>query len=187
MQSARTVTHRYDANGRLASTTYPDRNVVTNTFTPRGEVVQIGLDGHSLATYSYTPVSRLASKSLENGTTTAYSYDAAHRLEELSHRRGNVALTSFTYTLDAAGNRVSKTQSGLTGETKAYSYDAVDQLIASQSTPAGGVSSARQVSYLYDAVGNRQGVKNRDRAIGMITSITTNWAGWRSARSTEIP
>jgi len=44
-EPARTVGYTYDAAGHLASTTYPDGNVVAQTYTPRGQIAGIGLDG----------------------------------------------------------------------------------------------------------------------------------------------
>jgi len=47
-QPARTVGYAYDAGGRLAATTYPEGNVVTQTYTPRGQIADIALDGGSV-------------------------------------------------------------------------------------------------------------------------------------------
>jgi len=51
-----TVGYAYDAGGRLAATTYPEGNVVTQTYTPRGQIADIALDGGSVASYEYNPV-----------------------------------------------------------------------------------------------------------------------------------
>ena len=152
-QPALTVGYAYDAAGRLASTTYPGGNVATQTYTPRGQIAGIGLDGGTVASYEYNPVGATTAKTYENGLSALYSYDAAQRLVGLEHRRGLDLLAKIDYTLDKVGNRKSKTQSVLNPLTENYNYDAVDQLIEAK------YGTARTVGYQYDAVGNRQWVR----------------------------
>ena len=157
-QPARTVGYAYDAGGRLAATTYPEGNVVTQTYTPRGQIADIALDGGSVASYQYNPVGATTAKSLENGLTALYSYDAAQRLVGLEHRKGLDLLAKIDYTLDSVGNRRSKTQSGINALAENYNYDAVDQLIEAK------YGTARTVGYQYDAAGNRQTVTDNGAA-----------------------
>jgi YD repeat-containing protein len=65
-QPARTVGYAYDAAGRLASTTYPGGNAVTQNYTPRGQIAGIDLDGVTEAWNEYLPVGATTSKNLEH-------------------------------------------------------------------------------------------------------------------------
>jgi RHS repeat-associated protein len=77
-----------------------------------------------------------------------YLWDQAGRLESIVYTKpaGDV-LSSFSYSHDAAGNRLSKTFAS--GGVESYGYDALNRL-TSASYPSG-----REVQYDYDPVGNR--------------------------------
>jgi RHS repeat-associated protein len=154
-QPARTVGYGYDAGGRLAATTYPDGNVVTQTYTPRGQIAGIALDGGSVASYEYNSVGATTAKTYENGLSALYRYDAAARLQAM---RGTVPVT---YSLNAVGQRTGRHDAAFGPES--YAYDAIDQVIGAN---YGGV---RSEGFAYDAMGNRQSAS--DTAAG-ITAYT---------------
>jgi RHS repeat-associated protein len=81
-----------------------------------------------------------------NGAGSTFTYDAANRLASVVNR-GKQVLTSFSYVLDATGNRTQMTD-GAGGVTN-YGYDALNRLTFW--TPPSGQTTA----YVYDAVGNR--------------------------------
>jgi YD repeat-containing protein len=64
-----------------------------------------------------------------NGITTNYSYDNLSRLLSVLHQAGVSTIDGASYTVDAAGNRTSKTDQRA-AVTSNYSYDALYELTA---------------------------------------------------------
>jgi RHS repeat-associated protein len=87
--------------------------------------------------------------------TTGFTYDNLDRVT-LKNRPGSETDVSYTY--DARGLQLSATFVGTT-DAVSNAYDGFGQL-SSTTTTMGGVS--RQVSYLYDANGNRQRITHPD-------------------------
>ncbi|MFZ0819220.1 MAG: RHS repeat-associated core domain-containing protein [Candidatus Acidiferrales bacterium] len=83
-----------------------------------------------------------------NGINTNYTYDSLSRLLSVLHQAGGSTIDGASYTVDATGNRTSKTDQ-LAGVTSNYSYDAIYEL--TQVTQA----ASQTESYTYDPVGNR--------------------------------
>jgi RHS repeat-associated protein len=85
-----------------------------------------------------------------NGLNTRYSYDNLNRLLNLSavHTPTSSTITNFTYTYDAAGNRLTK---ALPDYTETYKYDALYRLTQAERT---GSLTGMQ-TWSYDPVGNR--------------------------------
>ncbi|MDX9823069.1 MAG: RHS repeat-associated core domain-containing protein, partial [Syntrophales bacterium] len=95
--------------------------------------------------FAYDAGNRRTSRTYPNGTATAYAYDPNNRLTGMATTKSGATIASTTYTLDDAGNRITK--SG--GSTSwSYAYDAIYRL--RQATGSG-----RTETYTYDAVGNR--------------------------------
>jgi YD repeat-containing protein len=149
------VAYGYDPLGRLASVTMETR------------------DGQSLATpevteYVYDTMGNLDQVLQSNGVITDYAYDMMSRLESLTHYgpdatpgdlSDNPVLERFAYTVDAAGNRTSETQTDSGGHTNAYQwvYDAVGRMVREtlEPDPSAGSGLAYDASYALDLVGNR--------------------------------
>ncbi|MBI3560523.1 MAG: RHS repeat protein, partial [Gammaproteobacteria bacterium] len=103
---AETTTYGFDSNDRLTQVTYPDK-VTTYTF-----------DGNA---------NRLTEVTTVNNATTlnkTYAYNNRNQLTGVTDNLN--AANSVTYTFDANGNQVSKTQG--TAVTN-FGYDVKDQLI----------------------------------------------------------
>ena len=87
------------------------------------------LDGHGkITTYSYDTLSRIVDIGLLNSTGTTNSYDNDNRLAEMvttSDKDG--VLTSFQYTYDGEGNKLTMTEED--GGVTTYQYDAVYRLL----------------------------------------------------------
>jgi RHS repeat-associated protein len=141
-QDGYTLNYTYDAGGRLDTMTDASDSVVVD--------------------YDYDAAGRIDLKTLGNGVYTAYEYDPASQLLSLTNRRSDgEVISSFGYTYDWAGQRASMiTREG----TWSYGYDPLGQLTRVMH-PAG-----REVTYTYDAVGNRTRVK--DNAV--TTAYTAN-------------
>jgi RHS repeat-associated protein len=82
-----------------------------------------------------------------NGTWVAYAYDSLGRLLYLENSGSEGVMSSYAYTLDAAGNRTRVVEN--TGRTVEYGYDILNRLTSET------VNDGTSRSYVHDAVGNR--------------------------------
>ncbi len=100
-----------------------------------------------MTTYTYDAAGRQTGIAYANGATATYGYDNADRLLSLSHSHPTQgAIASFTYTLDAVGNR----RTMVDGDgTTTYTYDALNRL--TRVVYPGGET----VDYTYDPMGSR--------------------------------
>jgi RHS repeat-associated protein len=165
-------------DGNRATMTYPDGTVLSYAYTGRNQLLTIK-NGHPnpVVTYSYDKAGKRVSKTFDNGTKTTYAYDNAGRLLSLVNTNAAQAslLARFDYTLDAMGNRLSKTEVGTAVpavRSETYSYDAIDQL-----TGVGYVVNnlaMRNVSYQYDPVGNRQQVTDSGTGVSPVWYTANN-------------
>ncbi len=101
-----TVGYRYDALGNRAQLVYPGGQVVTYTYDGLNRVTQVTDWSGGLTRYAYDRAGRPLTTTLPNGVTTTYRYDAAGRLTNLTHTGRWWTVAAYTYTLDAAGNRL---------------------------------------------------------------------------------
>jgi YD repeat-containing protein len=102
------MSYTYDADNRLASVT----------------------DAVGTTNYGYDAVGNLSGVTYPNGVSTNYAYNPLNRLTNLQSTCGTAAsgcgpsgapIASYTYTLGAAGNRLSVVE--LSGRTVSYGYD----------------------------------------------------------------
>ncbi len=130
--------YAYDSDGNRVSMATPDGTNVYG-YDPLNRLISASHPAPSNLpilneNFSYDPVgNRLSDASITN-----YSYNAANEL---------VSNSSFTYSYDANGNLISKTDSA--GNKTSFSYDSENELIGA-SMPS-GVSAV----YKYDALGRR--------------------------------
>jgi RHS repeat-associated protein len=131
-----------------------------------GNRLSISLNGTLFLGYTYDDAGRLSTMTRGSGTYnffhdaagrraamrqpnnvwTGYTYDAVSRLLETRLTKGTIELDRSTYTLDALGNRLSKTTPEF---SESYTYDPLSRL----TQVARGATTTE--SYSYDAVGNR--------------------------------
>lgn len=98
--------------------------------------------------YAYDEVGRLTKKTLPNGVYTEYTYNNVNNLLTLTNKNsGGAAISSFAYTHDNVGNRLSMAASS---GTHTYTYDSTYRLTTSDH-PVG-----LDESFTYDKVGNRK-------------------------------
>ncbi len=143
------MSYTYDADNRLASVT----------------------DGAGLTTnYTYDAVGNLSSFAYPNGVSTSYTYNSLNRLTNMQSVCGTVGpgcgtpgtpISSYTYTLGAAGNRLSVVE--LNGRNVNYGYDDLYRLTSE--TIAGAAVQNGTISYQYDPVGNRKQLNSTVPAI----------------------
>jgi RHS repeat-associated protein len=168
------TTFTYDTSDRLTRVDYPLSRWITYGYDPAGRrtrmddstgyVVQYAYDtagrlkqlqngvGTPLVTYTYDAAGRVSRQDNANGTYTVNTFDGAGRSATVvNHAPNNSVVSSFAYTYDPSGRRITSTT--LDG-TWTYAYDLTGQLIHAVFASTGSVPS-QDLTYEYDAAGNR--------------------------------
>jgi RHS repeat-associated protein len=156
-----TLSYSYDNAGDVATITSSNTNGVSLTYaydalnrlstvTDNRLVAQGNTSG--VTNYSYDPVGNLSGYTYPNGVQTSYNYDPLNRLTQMGAAK-NGPLSSYAYTLGAAGNRL--TVAELSGRTVNYGYDSLYRL-TSETVTADPHNNNVTNGYLYDSVGNRR-------------------------------
>ncbi len=147
-----TTSYGYDAASNRTGFTDPENGATAfvydtlnrlQTLTPPAAFSGTGNFG-----FGYDALSRRTQLTRPNAVTTTYGYDTLSRLLNVTHKKGTTTLDGATYTVDSAGNRLSRTPLP-SGTASNYGYDAIYELT--------GVTQGHSTteSYTYDAVGNR--------------------------------
>lgn len=156
------VSHTYDADGRVLTTTNPDGGVIRATYDAAGNVASMTDTLGRRTQYTYDALNRLIKTTYEDGTSTQSTYDAAGHQLTATDRAGRVTQyiydalgrllrtthpdTSFIqYEYDAAGDLI--TQTDERGHATHYAYDVAGREI-SATDALGNVTT-----YAYDAAG----------------------------------
>ncbi|CAN5528881.1 hypothetical protein BH11PLA2_BH11PLA2_49400 [soil metagenome] len=184
------VLYTRDAAGRVTREDHGNGTATVYAYNLAGQVASIkhlapGGGTNSRYDYAYDTIGRVSSQTLTDldaatpdGVTT-YGYDTGSQLVSVSLPGGRV----ITYQYDAAGNRVSVTDTGVTTNyltnalnqytqvgTESESYDADGNLIA-KTTPGG------TTTFSYDAENRLTGVS----VAGLAASYTYDAFGFRSS------
>jgi RHS repeat-associated protein len=175
-----TLTWTHDNLDRVATeTSTKNASTVGYTYDDAGNRTVLSLDGVTHVSYGYDPQSRLTSitrgantfgfgydtasrrtsMTYPNGVVTSYDYDAESRLTALGANLSGTPITSFSYVLDAVGNRTRKTTLDWAED---YRYDDVYRLVSADRS-AGTPSRWR---FAYDPAGNRTADQTDDAAMG---------------------
>jgi YD repeat-containing protein len=136
----------FDALDRPLTITYPNTNVVTNTYNgPELESVAEG--AITYITYSgFDANGRPARATYGNGVTTDYTYDAANlRLNTLKTQKDTTVLQDLAYAFDNGGNVTTLTD--VVNGDQTFVYDDLDRLTS-------GTVGASTTTYAYDTIGN---------------------------------
>ena len=142
-----TVSYTYDAVNRLSVTT--PAGTVAYSYDANDQLLTVTDWDARTTTYSYDDAGRLSDGvAYPNGISATYTYDNANRITAISYDDAGGTIASFSYTLDAVGNRLTMVDAD---GTTSYTYDDLNRL-ASVSYPSGAPAS---VSYTYDLMGNR--------------------------------
>ncbi len=147
--SAGVTTYSYDNVGNLLSVTYPNGVGTEYTYDSLNRLITVTTRDSSsavIASYDYTlSITGNRTRVVEDGGRSVdYTYDALSRLVEEDIVDPVYGNQTISYTYDAFGNRLTKTEpAGVTTNT----YDANNRLLSANG-PAG------LVTYTYDANGN---------------------------------
>ncbi|MGE3511605.1 MAG: RHS repeat-associated core domain-containing protein, partial [Vicinamibacterales bacterium] len=139
----RSTAYDYDAAGRLTSETDRRGNATDYGYDGRGRVISITRP-EGVTRIAYDSVGRVIEITEPTGSLT-YTYDAADRLTREVQTTGEMR-TEVTYGYDALDRRVSRTVSGVLGETTLYAYDRANRLRAI-------TYRGESTTFTYDGVG----------------------------------
>jgi RHS repeat-associated protein/uncharacterized repeat protein (TIGR01451 family) len=160
---AGTLTYTYDAAGNTLTLNSSNTAGASMTYgyDPLNRLSSV-TDASGVTTYSYDAVGNLSGYAYPDGVSTSYTYDTLNRLTNMQSLCGTATapacatpttpISSFTYTLGAAGNRLSVAE--LSGRTVTYGYDDLYRL-TSEIVAADPHGNNGQVTYTFDNVGNR--------------------------------
>ena len=166
------TTYRYDARDRLVAQVSP-LGALDYTYDAAGNVRSIlstnvpGVDlaysydalnrvrnvvqgPAGLTQYNYDPVGKVTDHIGPNGVAQVYGHDVMDRVTSVALTYLTNVLAAESYVLDATGRRVAAQELG--GRSAWYGYDALYRLT---NEVIAGVSAGGQITYTYDAVGNR--------------------------------
>jgi RHS repeat-associated protein len=151
----KTVSYTYFKNGNRKTLTDPAGIVTSYTYDGQNRLETVTTP-EGVTTYTYWPDDLLKTVTYPSGVVSSYGYDLADRLTSLESRQGATVVSSYAYTYDANGNRLSQTETnGGALETTTYTYDARDRLATVTYPPDEISATGRVVTYTYDEVGNR--------------------------------
>jgi len=158
-----TLQRSYDSLDRVVDTTYPDGEVVRNSYNNQGVLDKVRSVTHGfdyISNLDYNPQGRVTRKVLGNGKITTYTYHPQNfRLTGLS----TPGLQNFTYNYDSVGN-VSTIVDTLKSASQTFGYDNLHRLTSADSTAA----PAYNHTYQYDVIGN---LRTTGAAIGGGTPV----------------
>ena len=102
------VSYDYDAVGNRIKITYPDTNDVDYVYDDANQLDTATDWLTNVTDYDYDAAGSLTLVTYPNGVTATYAYDDADRLLSVTNAKGATPISSFTYTLDAVGNRTQR-------------------------------------------------------------------------------
>jgi RHS repeat-associated protein len=132
--STYSISHSFDIAGRMATVTYPDGEVLTNTYGTSGLTqgrltgITSSLGNTLVSAATYNARGQIASLTYGNGVTNTFAYDAyGERMASITY--GSLAALSYGY--DLAGRITSLTSAQLGSWT--YAYDSLGRLTSAAS------------------------------------------------------
>ncbi len=150
------VVYYYDAAGHQTQITYPANNNEANvwyTYDADGQMQTVTTWNNLVDNFTYTPDGVLASITSQTSTgtpvTTTYSVDNADNVTHLAVAQGTAGIADLYTSYNGANQLVATSNSGITQDPMAYSYNALGQLSAATDT-----STQISTPYAYDLAGN---------------------------------
>jgi RHS repeat-associated protein len=140
----------YDAASNRTSFTDPENSATSYVYDTLNRLQTLtppaAIGGGNFG-FGYDALSRRTSLTRPNTVNTTYGYDNLSRLLSVTHAKGGTTLDGAAYTVDNAGNRLTRTPQP-SGTASTFGYDNIYELL---SVTQGSTTE----SYTYDPVGNR--------------------------------
>ena len=151
--------HGYNATSSRTSLTFP--NGSRAVFAPDGfgrstRVQGTNGSGPRYADFiDYHPNNAIASVDYLNGQLLTQSLNARQFISQISVQKGSNAAVGLNYSYDADARITAITDSVNPSQNRAFTYDALDRLIAATGPWGPNNNGANQnAQYIYDALGN---------------------------------
>jgi RHS repeat-associated protein len=141
-----TISYSYDAAGRKTHTVYPDGSKISYGYDTAGRLASITDQHNNRFSLTYTSLGQRAKLSYPNSSSAGYQYDSTGNLTNLSHQTHGRPVSTFSYTHDKVGNRLTRTE---LFRTTSYTYDSIYRLLTAR------INRRAAEQYSYDPVGNR--------------------------------
>lgn len=141
------IRYTYDNAGNRQTMTDPDEGLTTYAYDGNNQLTSIANPLGEVTIFNYDAGGRLVRQENHNGAYVDLEFDEANRLTSIENKASDGSvLSSYTYTHDDKGNRLSMTD--LSG-THQYAYDEVDRLTDVR------YANGTTVNYVFDNAGNR--------------------------------
>ena len=109
----KSIQYQYDNNGNRISMTDPDNGMTSYTYNINNQLESITDPFNSTSSFIYDFANRLIEQTNGNNSKTYYNYNELDYLLSLNNLKSNGdTISSFVYTYDDFGNRLSKTKIG---------------------------------------------------------------------------
>ena len=168
--------YAYDPNGNVTNiySIYLSTSNGVNlqyVYDPLNRLTNVLANGNAAAAYAYDFAGNLQAMRYGNGVTNQYQYDSLNRLTNMTWNLNSGGLAKFSYQLGTIGNRTNLNETvGGTNLVYSWQYDHLYRLTNEN------VSALGNLSYAYDAVGNRI---NRTAGLGLLSqSLNYNTNDW---------
>ena len=154
----KTISYTYDANGNRKTMTDPDGGLTTYEYDANDRLISLTNPDKLQTLFNYDLAGRLLRQDNSNGTYTIYTYDTADRVLSIEHHKSNGDIfSSFAYTYDNNGNRLTMTDQD--GGVNRYTYDGDNRLTKVE------YANGDVEEYTFDGKGNRLSLKKNDELI----------------------
>lgn len=150
-----TFSYLYDSRDAVTQRTYPDATAVANTYDNDGRLATVASAGQTTS-YGYDEAANLATTTLPagNGYVETRQYDNGGRLNLIKNVKGTTTLSSYTITLDKAGNPTLITKPGA-NNVESFKYDNLDRITEACYKASCTKTNDPYLRWTYDPVGNR--------------------------------
>jgi RHS repeat-associated protein len=157
-KNASTVGYSYDDAGNRTLLTLNGATHVSYAYDQQSRLTGITRASNTIG-FGYDTPSRRTSMTYPNGVMTTYAYSTESHLTSITANKGATPITSFTYVLDAVGNRTRKTTLDWIED---YKYDDTYRLLSADRS----TGTPSRFRFTYDASGNRTADQKDDASMG---------------------
>ncbi|HEY6251223.1 MAG TPA: RHS repeat-associated core domain-containing protein [Candidatus Angelobacter sp.] len=152
------ISYSYNADGTIASITYPSGRTVNNSYDAIGRLSQVGTGGTNILNIgSYTPAGEIANVTYGNGITGNYSFNNQLQLASAVYGNSSSSLLNLAYNYGGAqdnGQILGITDKLAPAQSTSYFYDELDRLRVAQTNDLTSANTWK-LKFTYDRYGNR--------------------------------